>query len=74
LIRAHNAFLREKGWPEETRLYAHGQGYELVERPAIREDETMEIKANMNLFTLMDDIYSGRRPKSKKPPEWAKFS
>ena len=49
LIRAHNAFLRQKGWPEETRLYAHGQGYELVERPAIREDETMKIKANMNL-------------------------
>ena len=26
------------------------------------------------LFTLMDDIYYGRRPKSKKPPEWAKFN
>lgn len=49
LVSAHNAFLREKGWPEETRLYAHGQGYDLVERPAIREDETMKIEANMNI-------------------------
>ncbi|MBW2028734.1 MAG: M24 family metallopeptidase [Deltaproteobacteria bacterium] len=37
------------GWPEEKRLYAHGQGYDLVERPAIREDETMKIEANMNI-------------------------
>jgi Xaa-Pro aminopeptidase len=49
LIAAHNAFLRSKGWPEETRLYAHGQGYDLVERPAIREDETMKIQPSMNI-------------------------
>lgn len=49
IITVHNAFLRERGWPEETRLYAHGQGYDLVERPAIREDETMKIAANMNI-------------------------
>jgi Xaa-Pro aminopeptidase len=49
VIAIHNAFLRERGWPEETRLYAHGQGYDLVERPAIREDETMKIAANMNI-------------------------
>lgn len=49
LIAAHNEFLRAKGWPEETRLYAHGQGYDLVERPAIREDETMKLQAHMNI-------------------------
>ncbi|RJR47971.1 MAG: aminopeptidase P family protein [Desulfobacteraceae bacterium] len=49
LIAAHNAFLRSKGWPEETRLFAHGQGYDLVERPAIREDEAMKLQANMNI-------------------------
>jgi Xaa-Pro aminopeptidase len=49
LIAIHNEFLRSAGWPEETRLYAHGQGYDLVERPAIREDETMKIQANMNI-------------------------
>ncbi|RJR31004.1 MAG: aminopeptidase P family protein [Desulfobacteraceae bacterium] len=49
IISTHNAFLRRKGWPEETRLFAHGQGYDLVERPAIREDETMQIRPNMNI-------------------------
>lgn len=58
IITAHNAFLRKKGWPEETRLYAHGQGYDLVERPAIREDETMRIQANMNI-TVHPIVASG---------------
>ena len=30
-----------RGLPPELRLYAHGQGYDLVERPLIRADETM---------------------------------
>ena len=34
--------------PPELRLYAHGQGYDLVERPLIRADETMTIEADMN--------------------------
>ena len=45
----HNDFLRSRGYPEERRLYAHGQGYDLVERPAIREDEQMKIKSGMNI-------------------------
>lgn len=49
LVAANNEFLRSKGFPEEKRLYAHGQGYDLVERPAIREDEPMKIQANMNI-------------------------
>jgi len=49
LVAANNEFLRSKGFPEEKRLYAHGQGYDLVERPAIREDEPMKILANMNI-------------------------
>jgi Xaa-Pro aminopeptidase len=49
IFAAHNAFLRSSGWPEEERLYAHGQGYDLVERPAIRDDETMKLKENMNI-------------------------
>jgi alpha-L-arabinofuranosidase len=31
------------------RLYAHGQGYDMVERPLIRRDETMRLAANMCL-------------------------
>jgi Xaa-Pro aminopeptidase len=46
---ANNEFLQKKGFPPERRLYAHGQGYDLVERPAIRYDEPMEIKAGMNI-------------------------
>lgn len=40
--------MTEHGLPPERRLYAHGQGYDLVERPLIRADETMELAANMN--------------------------
>jgi Xaa-Pro aminopeptidase len=47
--RANNEFLLSKGQKPETRLYAHGQGYDLVERPAIRDDEPMKLKANMNI-------------------------
>ena len=46
---AHNTFMISKGLPAELRLYAHGQGYDMVERPLIRDDETMPIAANMCL-------------------------
>ena len=46
---ANNEFLQKKGYPPEGRLYAHGEGYELVERPAIRYDEPMKIEASMNI-------------------------
>jgi Xaa-Pro aminopeptidase len=46
---ANNEFLVSRGLPPESRLYAHGQGYDLVERPAIRDDEPMKLKANMNI-------------------------
>ena len=46
---AYNRFMRENGRPEETRLYCHGQGYDLVERPLIRRDEPMRIAPNMNI-------------------------
>jgi len=47
--RANNEFLVKKGQLPETRLYAHGQGYDLVERPAIRDDEPMRLKPRMNI-------------------------
>ena len=49
IFNANNKFLMDRGYPPEGRLYAHGQGYDLVERPAIRTDETMLIKENMNI-------------------------
>lgn len=46
---ANNEFLTKRGSGPEGRLYAHGEGYELVERPAIRYDEPMKIEAGMNI-------------------------
>jgi Xaa-Pro aminopeptidase len=49
LFREYNEFLVSHGRPPETRLHAHGQGYDLVERPLIRDDETMMLAERMNL-------------------------
>lgn len=46
---ANNEFLHKIGSAPEGRLYAHGEGYEMVERPAIRYDEPMKIQAGMNI-------------------------
>ncbi len=46
---ANNAFLVKKGFAPELRAYAHGMGYHFVERPLIRNDETMKIKPGMNI-------------------------
>jgi Xaa-Pro aminopeptidase len=47
--QANNEFLEKNGQLPETRLFAHGQGYDLVERPAIRDDEPMKLQARMNI-------------------------
>jgi Xaa-Pro aminopeptidase len=44
---AYNTFMREHGRAEEKRVHFHGQGYDMVERPLIRFDETMPVAANM---------------------------
>jgi hypothetical protein len=41
--------MRSRGLPEEKRLYSHGQGYDMVERPLVRHDEPMLIQENMNI-------------------------
>ena len=46
---AHDEWMRARGLPAEKRLYAHGQGVDMVERPLIRRDETMEFAAGMCL-------------------------
>jgi Xaa-Pro aminopeptidase len=46
---AHDRFMIEHGLQPERRLYAHGQGYDLIERPLIRADENMLIEAGMHL-------------------------
>ena len=49
IAKSHDEHMRGRGLPPELRLYAHGQGYDLVERPLIRADETMLIEQHMNL-------------------------
>jgi len=49
VFESYNEFMRNNGRPEEKRLHCHGQGYDMVERPLIRFDETMAIQKNMNI-------------------------
>jgi Xaa-Pro aminopeptidase len=48
IANAHDEYMKKRGFEPEIRLYAHSQGYDMVERPMIRADETMPIEANMN--------------------------
>ena len=49
IFDAYNSFMRRNGRPEEKRIHCHGQGYDLVERPLIRNDEPMPIAKDMNI-------------------------
>ncbi len=49
IFARHNAQRATFGLEAENRVFAHGQGYFLVERPIIRDDEPMVLAANMNL-------------------------
>jgi len=49
IAAAHDSWMVTHALPREKRLYCHGQGADMVERPLIRHDETMRLRANMNL-------------------------
>jgi Xaa-Pro aminopeptidase len=49
IYKNNNEFLVSRGYLPEGRLFAHGQGYDLVERPAFRHEETMLLKAGMSV-------------------------
>lgn len=49
IAAVHDRYMHARGLPPELRLYSHGQGYDMVERPLLRVDETMTLKAGMNL-------------------------
>ena len=59
IFAAYNEFMRSNGRPEEKRLHCHGQGYDLVERPLIRNDEPMNIEMDMNI--VVHPTYIARR-------------
>jgi Xaa-Pro aminopeptidase len=56
---AFNDFMTKNGRPGEARLYCHGQGYDLVERPLIRDDEPMAIAKDMNIVVHPTYIHAG---------------
>ena len=47
IMKASNNFLISKGYPGESRIFAHGQGYDMVEVPCLDTLDPMIIKANM---------------------------
>ena len=47
IFAQHNAYLSEHGLPQEQRVSMHGMGYDMVERPLIRNDENMQIEEHM---------------------------
>jgi Xaa-Pro aminopeptidase len=47
IYQRHNAYLRQRSLPEERRLSVHGMGYDMVERPLIRDDEDMTVEKDM---------------------------
>jgi len=49
IYAAHIEYLKARHQPPELRLYCHGQGYDLVERPLVRHDETMTLERDMFL-------------------------
>ncbi|CAN5772192.1 M24 family metallopeptidase [soil metagenome] len=49
IFAKYNEHMLSRGLAIESRLHCHGQGYDLVERPLIRHDETMHLSADMNI-------------------------
>lgn len=47
VYRQHADFMRSLSQSPSRRIYSHGQGFDLVERPLIREDEPMSIEPAM---------------------------
>ena len=47
LLKINNDYLVGQGYAPEERLFGHGQGYDMVERPAFVEAETMSLEPGM---------------------------
>ena len=58
ILAENNEFMLSRGYPEEKRLFGHGQGYDLVERPSFQSGETMKIICHMNI--AVHPVVSGK--------------
>jgi len=59
IFAAYNEFMRSNGRPPERRIHCHAQGYDLVERPFIRFDETFTIEPGMNFACHPKYVFNG---------------
>jgi Xaa-Pro aminopeptidase len=59
VFRAHNDLMVRFGLQPEQRLYAHGQGYDMIERPLIRDDEDLPLEAGMCLAVHPNGVRDG---------------
>ncbi|MDR1070523.1 MAG: M24 family metallopeptidase, partial [Gracilibacteraceae bacterium] len=50
----YNDYLAAEGWQKETGLFAHGQGYDHVERPSLQSGETLPLAKDMCLAVNTD--------------------
>lgn len=56
IFASHNEFMVKYGSEPEKRLHSHGQGYDAVERPFVRSDETMLLPGDVNM--AIHPVYS----------------
>ena len=49
IFAEYNDYMKARGFPPERRVHCHGQGYDNVEPPLVRTDETMPLGKNMNI-------------------------
>lgn len=49
IFAEYNNYMTARGFPPERRVHCHGQGYDNVEPPLVRSDETMTLTKNMNI-------------------------
>jgi Xaa-Pro aminopeptidase len=69
IFARQNEYMVNRGHSKERRILAHGQGYEMVERPLLRHDENMLVRENMHIavhpmgsgFTGIDNYLIGPR-------------
>jgi len=59
VFESYNEFMQSNGRPPERRVHCHGQGYDLVERPFVRFDETMAVAEGMNFACHPKYVHEG---------------
>lgn len=59
IFAAHNEHMVSRGLQAEQRLYSHGQGYDMIERPLIRDDEDLPLENGMCMAVHPNAVLGG---------------